>query len=314
MGKEKGTDDRCLLDDWKEGCVMKPKSSRLTGALLALAGATFWGTSGTAQALGPPEAVPMTVAALRLLLGGFLLILVALIRRTLTWKVSWPRIPMLASVLGMASFQPLFFTGVRLTGVAVGTLVIMGSAPVITGLLSYLFLGEKPENRWYISTMLAIVGCMLLVVPAGGETTVDPFGVFLSFLAAISFSVYIMGSKALFQHHPPEAVAAAVFAGSALVLLPVLFWQPIDWVFQPSGFLTILYLAVVSTVVGYLLFSFGLNRLPTSTSMTLALAEPLTAALLGFFLLGEVITRINFAGVILLFSSLVMLSVKPKTS
>ena len=105
-------------------------------------GAALWGTSGTAQALGPPEATPITIAALRMLLGGTLLLSFALLRGTISLKTKWPLVPFIISVVGMAAFQAFFFTGVRLTGVAVGTIVIMGSAPVISGILAYLFLKE----------------------------------------------------------------------------------------------------------------------------------------------------------------------------
>lgn len=289
---------------------MEHKKSRLLGAFLVVSGAAIWGTSGTAQALGPPEAVPITVAAFRMVLGGFLLFMVAIWRRSLSFANTWPVIPVIVSILGMAFFQPFFFSGVRLAGVAVGTIVIMGSAPVISGVLSYIFLKEIPGKVWYISTFFAVVGVILLVISDDVETTVDPLGVIFSLIAGLSFSIYILGSKSILRYQPPEAVNAVIFAGSAILLLPIIFIYPTDWFFQLSGYLTILYLGFFSTVLAYLLFSFGLSMVPASTSVTLTLAEPLTATLLGFFLLGEKITQVNLIGILLLFFSLALLSVR----
>ena len=282
------------------------------GAFLVVSGAAIWGTSGTAQALGPAEALPITVAALRMVLSGFLLLFIAILRRSISFKTTWPFIPVIVSVLGMALFQPFFFSGVRLAGVAVGTIVIMGSAPVISGILSYFCLGEIPGRVWYVSTIFAVIGCTLLVISDEVETTAEPLGVLFSLIAGLSFSIYILGSKSLLRYQPPVAINAVIFTGSAILLFPIIFLYPTDWFFQVSGILTILYLGVFSTVLAYLLFSFGLSMVPASTSVTLTLAEPLTAVLLGFFLLGEKITQVNFIGILLLFFSLTLLSVKGK--
>ncbi|UMZ74330.1 DMT family transporter [Natranaerofaba carboxydovora] len=291
---------------------MEPKKDRIIGAIFVVVGAAIWGTSGTAQALGPPEAIPITVASLRMLLGGFLLLMLAIFRGSINFDNPWPIKPVIVSIIGMAAFQPFFFTGVRLAGVAVGTIVIMGTAPVISGILSYIFLKEVPKKVWYFSTVFAITGCILLVISSEVEATADPLGVFFSLIAGFAFSIYILGSKVLLNHQAPEAVTAVIFASSAIFLMPIIFFYPIDWVFQLPGFLTILYLGVFSTVAAYLLFSAGLSKVPASTSVTLTLAEPLTAALLGFFLLGEEITSINFVGIILLFISLALLTVKTR--
>ncbi len=287
------------------------KRKQIFGALLVVSGAAFWGTSGTAQALGPEEAIPLTVASLRMIFGGFLLFLIVVTRRFIKLdRPSWPVKPLIVSVIGMTAFQPFFFTGVSLTGVAIGTIIIMGSAPVISGILSYIFLKEKLNSVWYVSTFFAIVGCVLLLISGEEKTAADPLGVIFSLIAGFAFSVYILGSKALLYHQPPEAVNAVVFVGGAVFLLPIAFLYPIDWIFEPSGYLMIFYLGAFSTVLGYLLFSSGLTRVPASTSVTLTLAEPLTAALLGFFLLGEQITSVNFLGIVFLFASLGLLSIK----
>ena len=149
----------------------------------------------------------------------------------------------------------------------------------------------------------------MLVISSNEETTVDPLGVLFSLIAGFLFSVYILSSKHLLDYQSPETVNAVIFAGSAVLLFPILLFYPIDWFHQTSGYLTILYLGIFPTFMAYLIFSFGLRLVPASTSVTLTLAEPLTAALLGFFLLGEHITRLNFFGGIMLFVSLGLLSV-----
>lgn len=62
----------------------------------------------------------------------------------------------------MAAYQPLFFSAVSVTGVAIGTVVAIGSASVLGGLIEWLFKRKAPAPVWWIATLLAIVGCILV--------------------------------------------------------------------------------------------------------------------------------------------------------
>jgi DME family drug/metabolite transporter len=88
--------------------------------------------------------------------------------------------------LAVAAYQPLFFAGVSLTGVAVGTVTAIGSAPVWAGLIGLLFGGEKPSARWALATALAVAGCALLLLGSGG-VSVDPLGVLLYLAAGLGY-------------------------------------------------------------------------------------------------------------------------------
>lgn len=64
--------------------------------------------------------------------------------------------------LAVAAYQACFFFGVARTGVAVGTVVALGIAPLATGLLG-LLLGERPDRRWTLATVGAVAGVVLLL-------------------------------------------------------------------------------------------------------------------------------------------------------
>ncbi len=89
---------------------------------------------------------------------------------------------------------------------------------------------------------------------------------------------------------PPDAVTAVAFFGGALLLAPLLFFVDLAWLAQPRGVLVALQLGLVATALAYMLYIRGLMSLPTATAVTLALAEPLTAATLGVLVLGEQLT------------------------
>jgi len=280
------------------------------GHWLVLLAAVLWGTSGTTQSFAPAGATPLAIGAARMLLGGSALLAIALLRGSFRKGGKWPRRETLLAALSMAAFQPFFFTGVSLAGVAVGTVVAIGSSPILAGCLAYLLRGERPGRRWALATLLAVGGCSLLFIPGSGGG-VNPWGVLLALGAGLSFALYVVANKTLLEAHSPDAVNAVVFCAGALLLAPLLFVVDLKWLADPRGMAVILHLGLMVTAVAYLLFSWGLERLPAATAVTLSLAEPLTAALLGVVVVGERLTLPAALGVILLLAGLFIVSWSP---
>jgi drug/metabolite transporter, DME family len=292
--------------------------SQQQGFLYVLLASLLWGTTGTAQALAPEGAQPLMVGTLRLLVGGSALLLVYALwpkDRTQQPAIRMPARLVLAAAACMAAYQVLFFAGVALTGVAVGTIVGIGSSPVLAGVLGYLLRGEKPGWRWGAATLLAIAGCAILALN-GAEIDVDPLGMLLAAGAGAAYATFSLVSKGLLEHQPVEKVMAAAFFVGALLLAPVLAWQiwagaDLRWLAQPNGWGVILHLGLVSMALAYTLFGRGLRLVPLATAVTLSLAEPVTAGLLGVLVLGERLSPASALGIALVLSGLVVLSFNP---
>jgi drug/metabolite transporter, DME family len=276
------------------------------GYWLVLVAACLWGTNGTAQALAPPEAQPIIIGTLRIALGGLTLLLFAVLRGNLRDGKRWPRWPTLFGALSMAAYQLFFFAGVARTGVAIGTIVGIGSTPILAGPIGYFVRGERPSRRWVIATILGVIGCSFLIA-AGEQIHVDPVGIFMAICAGGSYAVFTTMSKGLIEEHEPEAVMAVTFCIGALFVLPLLFTADLSWLRQPSGALVILHLGVITAAVAYTLFARGLKLIPVATAASLTLAEPLTAGLLGVFFLHEPLTIAAVFGIFLIFTGLVAL-------
>ena len=147
--------------------------------LQVLLAAICFGTTGTAQAVGPGGS-PVAVGAARIVFGGLLLVLVARTLRVRLPRVSGPLVAMAAAV---AVYQLSFFAAVRLTGVAVGTVVAIGTGPAAAGALGRLVNGERLSVRWAQATVLAALGVAILAGAGGGS--VDLTGVALSVTSGV---------------------------------------------------------------------------------------------------------------------------------
>jgi DME family drug/metabolite transporter len=291
--------------------VSSTEPKTIGGHWLVLAAAVLWGTTGTAQAFAPAGFDPLVIGALRLLVGGSALLLLAVGRRELGRLKDWRLRPTLLAAIFTACYQLCFFAAVAKTGVAVGTVVGIGSAPIAGGLLGLLFRGEKLGRRWVFATLLAIAGCALLSL-TGGEVAVDLSGLLLAIGAGIFYAAFTLEFKKLLETQTSIAATAIVFFLAALLLLPLLLQADIDWLLQPRSIAVALHLGLVATALSYLLFARGLQSVQVSTAVTLALAEPMTATLLGTLLLSEQLSAQALCGVALIFGGLMLLVLKRK--
>ncbi len=153
---------------------------------------------------------------------------------------------------------------------------------------------------------------------SAGDGAVAPAGVGAALLAALAFAAYTVAAKRLLVRGVPGRVAVAVvFPAAGLLLVPVLLASLRDAaepsrLVTPGGLAVVLWLGVGATAVAYLLFTAGLRGVPAVTGATMALAEPLTATVLGVLLLGERLTPIAGAGAAVVAIALVLAARRPE--
>jgi DME family drug/metabolite transporter len=288
-----------------------------SGTWLVLLAAICWGTTGTAQAFAPESATPLAVGAVRLAIGGAALLLWALVRRSFQSGSPWPVGATVSAAVCMAVYQLCFFAAVDRTGVAAGTVVAIGSAPVIAGILGWLVQREAPGWPWALATSLAVTGCVLLGLGGGGTDgiggmTLDLVGILLAVGAGGSYAVYVLASKGLVKAQRPEAAMGVVFALGALLLTPLYFLQDFSWLAEPRGMVVALHLGLVTLAIAYALFAKALMTTPVAIAVTLTLGEPLTATLLGVLVLRESLTGQALLGVGMLLAGLVVLALSAR--
>jgi drug/metabolite transporter, DME family len=291
----------------------QPQIQSSFGGWLVIAAAILWGTTGTAQAFAPEGTPSATVGAVRLTIGGVVLLIMALSRGVFRETKSWRLLPTIIAAISMAAYQLTFFMAISITGVAIGTIVTVGSAPIMAGFLGLFVQGNNVSPRWIAATFLAVIGCSLLL-SSRKELFIDSTGIMLALLSGLSYATYVVVSKQLLAEQPPDAVISVVFCLGAIMLLPWLFQYNLDWLRVTRGMVVALHLGLVATALSYTFFIRGLKLIPAASAVTLSLAEPLTAAILGVTILGERFTTASFGGAILVLSGLVLLSIKPKNN
>lgn len=282
-----------------------------------VAAAILFGTTGTAQALGPSGTTPLAIGAMRLAIGGTALAAIGLTwgARVRSRGAATPpptaRAFALMALTGvcLAAYQPLFFLGTQRNGVAIGTVVALGSAPVVAGVIEWALTRRPPRASWIGATGLALGGVALLVLGGGGPGGADPLGFAGSLGAGIAFAVFANAQRRLLQSGwDPFTVAGAMGAGAAIVSVLALPFVDLAWMRQPSGVVLSLWLGLFTIALAYTLFTWGLQRLTAAAAATLTLAEPLTAGILGIAVLGERLAPLALVGLCTLGVGLLLLA------
>lgn len=278
--------------------------------ILVLCAAILWGTVGTTQTYLTEGIHPIPIAMMRSLIGGGILLIIAILLKKISFR-TWSWKQTFFAALSMALFQPLFFTSVHLTGVAVGTVVTIGSSPIFAGLIEWLFLKTRPTRTWAFATCFAIIGCVLLFT-SKGETTIVPSGILCALCAGVAFATYTNVSKVLLEKEAALPSVAMTFTMCGVILLPFSLFLGVEWIGIPSNWLPLFVMGVAGTSIAYLLFLRGLHAISSSAAVTLSLGEPLTAALLGVFLVGENLSLTAWVGVAFLLGGILVVTLKGK--
>ncbi len=279
---------------------------------MLLAG-VLWGTMGAAQKVPDQMGGVASTGAFRTLLGGVCLLVAA-------GRAARPRRSPGARSLGalllggvsVGAFQILFFASMRHIGVAMGTVLTIGSSPVFAGLIVWVRTRRRPATHWWVATATTVLGCALLNggAPSGSAGSPAP-GIAMALAAGASYALFAVVSKPLIAAAPAQVVMGWMLLVAAVVLLPFALRDDLSWLAATDGLAVALYLGVVTTAGGFLVFGLGLRWVSPTTAATLSLVEPLTAAVLGFGLLGEPLTAAMLAGVCLLFAGLAWTALRP---
>lgn len=288
------------------------------GALCVLAASVLWGTTGTAATLAPGLG-PLAIGAAAMGLGGLLQALIAAPQTSRhAARLHDLRGTVLLGAASVAVYPLAFYSSMHLAGVAVGTVVSIGTAPLASALIERVVDGHRLTRRWTLAATLGLLGTILLCVAEAAHATGSTgqesaattlLGIGLGLVAAATYALYSWAAHRLITRQvPSRAAMGAVFGLGGLLLLPVLLATGAPLLASWSNAAVGAYMALVPMFTGYVLFGWGLTHVPASTATTLSLLEPAVAALLAVLVVGERLPPAGWTGIALVIACLAALT------
>lgn len=294
---------------------MKDRGQML-GIAVLVGASVIWGTTGTAATLAP-EVGPLAIGSAALGVGGLLQAVVAIPQlRAAAPELQENRRTIIAGAVALWIYPLAFYSSMHFAGVAVGSVISLATAPLFSGLLEWT-IDRKPLGSWWVAAaFLGVVGAGLLASsdldtgPPGGASM--GLGISLGLLAAAMYATYSWAAKNLMNQGVNRAAAmGSVFGLGGLALIPVLLVTGAPLISSWEAFAVASYMALIPMFLGYLMFGYGLTKVPASTATTVTLIEPGVAAVLAVWFVGERLTVAGWVGVALFALVLVVVSVAP---
>jgi drug/metabolite transporter (DMT)-like permease len=195
--------------------------------------------------------------------------------------------------------------------VGAGLATVLGNLQVVlVGLVAWLTLGERPEPRVIAAIPVALFGIVLISGVVGsaayGE---DPLrGVVFGIATGLTYAAFILVLRQSGRDlkRPVAPLFEATAFATVFALIGGLLIGDIDLVpsWPAHGWLVLL--ALSSQVVGWLLISVSLPRLPAALTSVLLTVQPVGSVILGVILLGESPSLVQLAGVACIFSGIIV--------
>ncbi|WP_312856768.1 DMT family transporter [Arthrobacter mobilis] len=291
------------------------------GALFVVAASVLWGTTGTAATFAPAVS-PLAIGAVAMGLGGILQALSAarpIADFSAPLRGQWPLVAVGAAAV--AAYPLAFYTSMHLAGVAVGTVVSIGSAPLASVVIERVADNRKFTRRWMLGALVGLAGAGLLCFAGEGQegpeaagSAAMPLGIALGLIAGTTYALYSWAAHRLIGSGvPSRAAMGAVFGLGGLLLMPVLAITGGPLLDSWQNFTVGAYMALVPMFAGYLLFGWGLARVRASTATGLSLVETVVAAVLAVLVVGERLPAAGWLGAALVVGSLFVLTPRAPT-
>lgn len=289
-----------MLRSWPARLASRPALTAALGAMVIAFSAILVRLS---------EAAPSTAAVFRCAYALPLLALLAARERS-AYGPRTRRDRQLALAAGIFFAADLTFWHHSIEAVGAGLATVLGNVQVVlVGLLAWAALGERPDRRSLLAVPVVLGGVVLIsgVVGSGAYGEDPALGVVMGLLTALTYAIFILvlrrGNRDVRRPAGPlldATLAAAVFAALAGVAVGDVDFAP-DW---PShGWLVLL--AVSSQVLGWLLISVSLPRLPAVTTSIVLTLQPVGSVLLGVVLLDESPSAVQLLGVAVILAGVI---------
>lgn len=177
------------------------------------------------------------------------------------------------------------------------TSFVIGLNPIFGMLWAWLFFKETIGYKRWLGVLISVIGLAVIASTQLHHNDIDA-GILIILFAAICAGTYNVAQKPLMTHfHPIEVAAISAWTGTAVMLIftPSMIHQIPHATWQTTA--SVIYLGVIPGAIGYAAWSYAVSGVKSASRLTMVLYTlPLLTTLLGWLMLGETPTLLEFVG------------------
>ena len=273
-------------------------------AMVALSAVSFGAMAIFGKIAYAHGADPVTLLFVRFLIAGAAMVVLMRARHH-----AFPRGRLLASVVALGGVgyvaQSLsYFTALTLASAALVALLLY-LYPAIVALLAAVVLKQRLTPVKACAVVLALLGSGLTIGRAGGGR---PLGIVLGVAAAVIYAIYILLSSRIAPRAGAIPAATVVMLSAAAVFGVIVAVRGPAFPTAAAGWLALVALALVSTVIAIVAFFAGLERIGPTEASTISTLEPVVTVALAAAVLGESVTYGQMVGGAMILAAVLILA------
>ena len=268
-----------------------------TDLLVTAIAPIIWGSTYLITTEYLPAGYPLTVAMLRALPVGLLLLLVV---RQLPSGIWWLKILVLGALNFSIFWWMLFVAAYRLPG---GVAATVGAIqPLLVIILARQILGSPIRPLAIVAAMMGISGIAILILTP--QASLDPVGLAAGLVGAVSMALGMVLSRRWQPQVSLLTFTTWQLVAGGLLLLPAAMWlEPSLPTLTQSNLFGFIYLGLIGAALTYVLWFRGVARLEPSSLSALGFLSPITAVVIGWLFLEQSLSALQFIAVIIVFIS-----------
>jgi len=282
--------------------------------LALLTSSIIWGAASPIFKWSLENIPPFTLAYLRFSIASLLIFPFAY--KKLLIKKEDILTLLLIALTGVTINISFFFWGLKYT-TAINSVIIASSAPIITIILSIIFLKEKPKKNIWLGTFLSLLGILIiflepiLIGKKGGTILGDT----LMLIATISAVIQTIATKKIIKKYPAETITFWTFFVGTFTFLPLLLYEfsSTPWLSSLStkGIVGIIFGAFFSSAIAYLAYNWAIQKMEVSHMAVFTYLNPIVGIAIAVPLLGEKISIEFILGALLVLSGIILTEMHP---
>lgn len=250
--------------------------------LMATMAAVFWGANFNLAKPVLAEMSPYIAGASRYLLAAAVMVLIVLAKKEMIPLRHW-KAYLVLGIVGVFGFNLFFFLGME-TSSAINGALIMGLNPLLTAIIGYLMLGDRPTNRQLIAFPIGIAGVAIVVLGAGAHLTVSTGDIYI-LIANFNWALYNVLVKKMMPKNVSGIASTAgimTFGAIALTLAAGIHGNSLVVPTISAG-AALLMMSLGGGVLAYLFWNASISHLGPARAAIFLNLVPVTAMVIAAF-------------------------------
>lgn len=275
--------------------------------ILMVMSTVFWAGAFIAGKLSAPYIPAFTLTFLRFSVATIILYFVLRYKGENEYKLKKEDIPvfLFTGLVGMFGYHVFFFTALKYT-TAITSSIIGATNPIITTILSILFLKDRITSKRALGIALSFIGVFLTITNANltmVKTLSFNKGDLFMLIAVLMWAAYGVFSKKVMPRYSPMILTYYSFLFCTIILVPFVIYEK-PWTFAANvpyySYIASLYMSIFASVIGYLVQQMSIKQIgPSKTSIFINLV-PIFSIILSVLILGENISPIKLLTALLI--------------